>query len=132
MNSTTCLVCSRSGGGWSVRKVLNSNELIPGSKIMLMSTGITSLKIGLKQWVNNSGFCTWEDDPHLVTAIYLYNLTAPGEWCQIFWECKTPELAERLKLKLKNDIAGIYIVSKVLSDLTPAEIEYYYNDQIKS
>ncbi len=133
MNTTTCLVCSRSGGGWSVKEVRSANRLLPGNIIMSISDSTSAQSIGLQRWIREQSLETWREDPCLVTAIYLYNLTAPGEWCQLFWECSTAETATRLKEKLKSsDLSGTYLISRCLSGLTPSEIDYYYCQEIQA
>lgn len=83
----------------------------------------THQKVGLKKWIQANGY---EDDPLLISSIYLYTWPAPGEWCQLYWECSTPEVSHRLRERLtSSDFDGEYLLDRKLSDLSKDEIYHY-------
>lgn len=127
--STHFLICKPVGQGWSIRDSFKYNGLVLGKTIMQKWMHNSSSTFGgLSKWLKDSGRDTYQTDTCLVYAVYLYQLEAPGEWCQIFWECHDEASANKLKEKLlasKCDISGDYLVNRCLSDLTREEIKHY-------
>lgn len=91
MNQTTCLICSRSGNGWTILGKKIYNGLVNANTVF--EHGVpTSMWIPkpFTVWTKENGFVP---DTYMVTSIYLYHLMAPGEWCQIYWECEDNTVA---------------------------------------
>ena len=127
--NTTCLVCHRAGRGWSIDKIFTMDGLVSGAKCMQNWMCQKEKLSSLTKWIQKTHRDTWKTDKCVVSSVYLYDIQAPGEWCQIFWECPDEATANKVRNNVKNrgDIEGIYIVDKLLNDLTQKEKEYYYN-----
>jgi hypothetical protein len=126
--NTYCLICHRSGKGWSIDQILIHDRLVLGKTLMQNYISTNQKLGGLSKWIQKSHLETWKTDLCLVSAIYLYQLEAPGYWCQIFWDCPDENTAERIRNKLRPslmDISGYYLLDKLLSDLTQQEIHHY-------
>jgi hypothetical protein len=86
---------------------------------------------GFKTWIKKNHYDTVLTDPAVVSAVYLYNLEAPGKWVQYFVECSSADVAIKIKDKLKyGDLYGVYVMDKTLSDLSAAEIMKYKEEHI--
>lgn len=107
-----------------MREIRRFDGLVTGSKVNREGVSETLVQgVGLKKWIQSNGY---QDDPLLISSVYLHHFTAPGEWCQLFWECSTQDVARRLKEKLpSSDLSGEYLLGRLLSDLTKEEVDYY-------
>ena len=126
--NTHCLVCHRAGRGWSIDQIIINDHLVLGKTLMENFAPTRNNHGGFLKWVNDTKRNTWKTEPCLVSAVYLYNLEAPGQWCQIFWECPDENTASKLRSKLKSrlmDISGYYLLDNTLDSLTKQEIAYY-------
>ena len=129
------LICHRKGNGWSIKQILTHDRLVMGHTLM-QNCKFTNLNLGsFTKWCQQTHRETYKTDDCLVAAVYLYNATAPGEWCQIFWECPDANTAQRLKDRLNPslmDTCGYYLLDCALSDLSAQQIQHYQNTVINA
>jgi len=126
--STECLVCKPAGQGWSIQQIFYNDRMVLAETLMEKWNSHDQNFGGLSKWLKDTCKDTYRSDPCLVSAVYLYQLEAPGQWCQIFWECHDEASAKQLREKLygfKADMFGYYLVNRCLSDLTGEEKRYY-------
>ena len=130
MTSTHCLVCKRSGKGWSITNILEDGKLVYGCSLLENVDDYTGKHGGLNTWIKKTNRDTYKSDPCLVYAVYIYDIEAPGQWCQMFWECIDENQAKRVKNKI--EASSRYLIDRTLSELTSDEIEYYYEYFIRA
>ena len=125
---TVLVGCVRSGAGWSViREWRSPGRLVYGHTIVgCPPQDGACTPIGLKKWIRDNGLKTFADNPTIVYGIYIHEIMAPGEWCQMFWYCQDAAQAQRVREKLRatpNDIAGIHMIGRTLNSLSKPEYE---------
>jgi len=123
MAKTTFIVCARQGRGFFIKKGVARPGIHSGKKMMEMVEDYESSRGSdragsaskaesfegsgsLKKWLEKN---RTEGD---VVAVYLYHLTAPGEWCQIVWNtqnCMTADKTLKMLSSKLGDLCGDYI-----------------------
>lgn len=59
----------------------------------------------------------------LAKSIYLWDLEAPGHWCEVYWFGSQREIEslESSLMRMRSDVGGDYIHQRDLSDLSQQE-----------
>lgn len=122
---TTALECKRQGRGWRVLHVHTESGVKTG-QFMAEKLDCFSqpLNRSFSKYLKRNGYENLGE--YVIPSVYMYNLTAPGMFVQLFYELPTTDAEEyKEKILRMQDICGEYLHLKLLSDLTSKEYQNY-------
>lgn len=131
--STVCIVCERSGKGFSAKTIISTKGFKNASVLLLSKDGgdggiPLSLSKARKQVLEKykSSACA--------KSVYLWDMEAPGLWCEVYWFGKQEDIDRVSKslLSMRSDIGGDYIHQRSLSDLSQDEKRELWENTLRA